>query len=205
MSFRKLIFLLLLPFSSFATEFDDFFTGLMKREGVVFTFAKYDKGGPTKFGVTLKTYQEWSRVKGVKNTDKDGNNIINENDIRLLTINDVKTIYRTKYWDFWKSDSIAKFMVKSSLVDFLVNSGVGKNYLHVKSIQKSINAVPDGIVGWNTIKLINKRHEDSMLVLIYSYRLSFIDKIIKADPTQKIYEKGWKNRILYFLNKPKKK
>ena len=205
MSIRKIIVLLILLFSSnivsaSTKEFDDFFSGLMKREGVTFTFAKFDRGGPTKFGVTLNTYIEWSKNKNIKEVDKDSDNKITANDIRLLTINDVKSIYRVRYWNYWKSDSIDKFKVKSSLVDFLVNSGVGKNSIHIKSIQKLVGVTSDGVVGMRTIYSINRKEEKQMLIIIYNYRISFIDRIIRKDPSQKIYEKGWKKRVTYFLN-----
>ena len=81
-----------------------------------------DKGGATKYDVTLET---WRNV----GYDKDGDGDIDAQDIRLLTPDDAMMVMKVGYWDRWKADSIINQSVAESLVEWLCVSSSGKHHI----------------------------------------------------------------------------
>lgn len=53
----------------------------------------------------------------------------------------------------------------------------------------------DGKVGAKTIEAINSANSKALFDKIKAKRLQFVDNIVKRDPTQKVFLKGWQNRI----------
>ena len=64
-----------------------------------YTNNKKDKGGPTKYGITLAT---WRRV----GYDKNGDGVLNEEDVKLLTKDDFHRVFKQNYWNACKADKI---------------------------------------------------------------------------------------------------
>ena len=82
-----------------------------------YTNNKKDKGGPTKYGITLAT---WRRV----GYDKNGDGVLNEEDVKLLTKDDFHRVFKQNFWNACKADKIQDQSVANMLVDFAYNSGV---------------------------------------------------------------------------------
>lgn len=171
----------------------------MEREGKVFTFARFDRGGATKFGITLGTFQSVCNRSTLYSCNKDGDQRVTSNDIRLLTINDAKTFYYNEFWNFWKADQIKDYGVADILVDYLVNSGTGSNFSNIKRVQRVLGVNPDGKIGPETIQAINRLPPRELVKKLKEARLSHVNAIIKNDPTQQKWERGWKNRINHFV------
>ena len=68
-----------------------------KWEGLKFTNDPADKGGPTKYGITLAT----AKANGL---DKDADGDVDAADVNLLTPADALAVYRTKFWDLYGCD-----------------------------------------------------------------------------------------------------
>ena len=150
-----------------------------------------DKGGATNMGVTLSTW----RAVGY---DKDGDGDIDHDDIRLLTVQDATTILKKFYWDKWKADYITNQSVANILVDWYWCSGKWG----IKIPQRLLRLVDDGIVGQNTIAALNAQIQGDFYLKVRNARLAFIKNIIKNDPTQSKFEKGWINRLNDFEYEP---
>ncbi|MCK9218932.1 MAG: hypothetical protein M0P47_02645 [Bacteroidales bacterium] len=58
---------------------------------------------------------------------------------------------------------------------------------------------PDGIAGPVTIGRLNHENPGQFLIKVYNSRVAFIRNIIRNDPTQKRFEKGWMNRVNEFI------
>lgn len=144
-----------------------------------------DKGRETNMGVTIGT---WKAV----GYDKDGDGLIGVSDLKLLTKEDVlKRVLKPHYWDRWKADHINSQSVANALVDWVWCSGA----YGVKIPQYILGVKQDGIVGPLTLAAVNKRDPRSLFNEIMKEREAFIYRIVKGNPLQKRFLKGWLNRL----------
>jgi len=147
-----------------------------------------DKGGATNRGVTIST---WRRV----GYDKDGDGDIDREDIRLLSQDDCLEVLRNFYWDRWQAGKIKNQAVADMLVDWVWSSGKWGIIIP----QRLLKVADDGVVGPVTLARVNRADPGEFLIRVYNARLAFIRKIIRDDPTQKRFEKGWINRLNDFI------
>ena len=66
---KKAIFLVIFilqtcPLSS--ADFNLYFPRLLRLEGIIFTITRYDLGGATKFGLTLKSFQSYCQSQTIE-------------------------------------------------------------------------------------------------------------------------------------------
>ena len=148
---------------------------------------KDDSGGATNFGITLAT---WRKV----GYDKNGDGVINEKDIKLLTEDDFNRVFKRNYWDACKADQIKDQSVANLLVDFAYNSGVARVS---KVIQKIVGVTADGISWSKTINAINNypRGQRQLFATLRQRRINYLNGIVIANPTQKKFYNGWMNRV----------
>lgn len=142
-----------------------------------------DRGGATQTGVTLKTYQTYCAKNGIsKPTTENLKNIPYKTWLAIL---------KEEYWDRWKADKIDSQSVANILVDFVWASGIKG----IKKPQEMLGVVPDGVVGRKTLSAVNSRGSISLFYKLKDLRLKYVEDIVKANPSQKKWLKGWKNRI----------
>ena len=85
-------------------------------------------------------------------------------------------IFKSGYWNPWKADEIVNQSIANIVVDWAWASGPGTS---IKQVQGVLGVAADGIVGPKTL----------------AARLKFVENIVRRDPTQARFLKGWKNRI----------
>lgn len=126
------------------------------------------------------TYAVWRSVFG---SDKD---------MRFLEINDADwdIVIKRLFWDRWKADEIKDQAVANTLVDWVWGSGV----YGIKIPQRMLNVTADGVVGAKTIEALNNAPKD-FLQRLYKEREDFLHRIVRSNPTQKVFLKGWMNRM----------
>lgn len=115
-------------------NFNDCLTRLLKDEGG-FTNDPRDPGGATNFGITLKDYQLYINKNGTASS------------VRDMTVDQAKTIYKSKYWDALDCDNLPSG-VDYTCFDYGVNSGLGrprKDLVKFKGLTGAalINAIND--------------------------------------------------------------
>lgn len=164
-----------------------------------------DKGGATNMGVTLGTWK-------LLGYDKNGDGIINSEDIKLLNSKDFGVILK-KYWDKWQANNIQNQSIANILVDWYWCSG---KWGIVKP-QAMLGLEADGSVGNITIDKLNSeilKNPEELFNKILQLRINFVTNIAnnsvisyekklgrKATQkeimknTQKRFLTGWLNRL----------
>lgn len=144
-----------------------------------------DKGKETNKGVTIAT---WRKV----GYDKDGDGDIDVDDLKLITDQEaVDAVLRPHYWNRWKADQIKSQSLANILVDWVWGSGVHG----IKIPQQLLDVPADGIVGPQTLAALNAQKPEAFFNLIKNRREQFFNTIVKKDPSQKVFLKGWLRRL----------
>lgn len=149
---------------------------------------KEDRGGKTNMGITLDTWKS-------QGYDKDGDGDIDADDLRIISREDVVGLLRKGYWDRWRADYICNQSIANILVDWTWNSGTNG----IKIPQRILGLKADGIVGPITLNTVNASNQRNLFDLIKSERISFVNNIVRKDPSQQKFLKGWLNRINSFI------
>ena len=150
-----------------------------------YTNNKKDKGGPTKYGITLAT---WRKV----GYDKNGDGVLNEEDVKLLTKDDFHRVFKQNFWNACKADKIQDQSVANMLVDFAYNSGVKRAATY---LQLTLGITADGIIGNKTLFAINKSNGKRLFERFKKTREDYLKSIAKG--TQKTHLNGWLRRVSY--------
>lgn len=139
-----------------------------------------DKGGCTNMGVTISTFRQYY-----------GRNKTCE-DLRKLTEEQWQYIFKKGFWDRIQGDKIECQSVANMIVDYVWASGV----YGIKYVQKLLGVSADGLIGSKTLQAINSYPSSKELFeRIRQRRLDHFDAIVKNNPSQKVFLKGWKRRV----------
>lgn len=141
-----------------------------------------DRGGATNKGVTFGTYKTYRNSVGKGAT---------VDDLKNITVSEWTAILKLMYWDLWRADLINNQSIANILVDWLWHSGSHG----IKIPQRILGVAADGVVGGQTITAVNKADQRKLFDELKAARIEFFDDIIRRNPLQKRFEKGWKNRV----------
>ena len=140
-----------------------------------------DKGGCTCKGITLPVF------RGMYGAGLDCS------DLKTISDEQAATIYKKNYWDVCGGDKICNSQIANLLVDFAINSGCRTA---IKSLQGLLDVGVDGVVGPQTIGAINA-HSDphGLFEELMKARKNHYLTIVENNPNQKVFLKGWMNRL----------
>lgn len=157
--------------------FDQAIEVILKHEGG-YVHNPNDPGGETKYGISKRSYPELN--------------------IRELTRDHAKEIYKQDYWQPLKLYMIDNANICLEIFDFAVNAGVSRS---VKLAQKLVSTKEDGILGGITAKAINEFEGDFVKAFKHA-RIIYYEALAKNNSKLRIFLKGWINRVNgnYFLN-----
>ena len=166
---------------------EDLIDEIIRREGSEYTNHPADRGGPTRYGITLATLKA---ARGVE---------MNATDVRALTESDARQIYRTMYVKPFEKIMYAP--LKSLLVDCAVNHGVKRATLF---LQQVLMVHLDGIIGPNTLAAWEReesKHGGGARVYyaVLAERLRFYGRIMTNTPSQSVFAAGWMSRCAEFV------
>ncbi len=141
---------------------------------------KNDKGGATKYGIIESEARRHGYTGNMKDFPKDK----------------AIEIYKKDYYYKNNIDKIADDRVALSVFDWGVNSGRG-----IKKIQETLNQkfnfnlAVDGIIGEKTLAAMNSVEPDLLLKEIHTAQRGYYNYLADRDPSQKVFLKGWMNRV----------
>jgi lysozyme family protein len=144
----------------------------------------HDLGGATMCGVTIATYTEYRRRKGLPKPTVE--------QLKAIPYKEWLEILKAMFWDRWKADQIRNQSIANFLVDWVWASG---NY-GIKLPQKILGVTIDGVVGPKTIAAVNAKDPDTLFYQLRQERIDFTDRICKSRPQNKRFYTGWINRII---------
>ena len=168
--------------AQFKPYFDNFL--LPWEGGSKYTETPGDLGGPTKYGITLKEWQQHGY-------DKNNDNLINATDVKMISYDDALKLCKEEYWDVFRADDIKNQSIAAAIVDFAYNCGRSMG----KRIQTIVGAKADGVFGPLTISKINNYpNQEELFNKIQEARKNRYLAIVRANPSQNKFLKGWMNR-----------
>lgn len=135
-----------------------------------------DPGGPTNFGITIADYRKYVKPNAIAA------------DVRAMRVDEAKRIYRAKYWDAQKCDSLPAG-VDYAVFDYGVNSGIGRSgkvLRRVMGMDDSTSVVTSAVIdaarSRDPVKLVNA---------ICDERIRFLQRL----STWKTFGGGWGPRV----------
>jgi lysozyme family protein len=160
-------------------EFVKALTFTLPQEGG-FSDAPADHGGATNFGLTQKDdYDAYRRAHGEPTRS-----------VREITEQEVLDIYLHSYWLPIAGDSL-KHPLGVVLFDSVVNFGVGAG---VKFAQSALGITVDGGLGPKTKAALAAADPKALALKICELRIERHEGIVKRNPSQNVFLKGWLNR-----------
>jgi lysozyme family protein len=157
-----------------AHTYDEALRRLLAHEGG-YTNHPSDPGGPTNFGITIHDYRRYVKPDA------------SAADMRAMSVDEAKAIYRAKYWDRMRCDELPAG-VDYCVFDYGVNSGTGRA---PKILQQVLGVEADGIVGPVTIRATQAANAREVIAAICDERLRYL-KSLKTWP---VFGRGWSRRV----------
>jgi lysozyme family protein len=167
-------------------NFENAFTFTIQNEGSTYTNKPTDKGGPTKFGITLSLLSVFLDRPATPE------------DVQILSEDTAKAIYQRCFWVPLRCDELPP-EIATALFDTSVNRGQEKAVLYAQNCLVGIKA--DGIIGDKTIEAINHTEVDIFLYNFIGQLQEAYIKICVNFPDQLEYLDGWlkRSRRLFLL------
>lgn len=141
---------------------------------------KYDKGGATNKGITISTFRHFYGSK------------MTIDDLKNITDEQWEKIFLVGYWRPFRADDIKCQSIANICVDWAWASGT---VTAIKQVQKVLGVPVDGIVGDITIDAINKSDAEELFNRLKKARIDFVNTIVRNNPSQARFSRGWVNRI----------
>jgi lysozyme family protein len=158
-----------------AWTYDEVLRRLLAHEGG-YTNHPSDPGGPTNFGITIYDYRKYVKPNATAT------------DVRAMTVNEAKAIYRAKYWNAQRCDELPAG-VDYSVFDYGVNRGIGRSgkvLRRVVGLADTTHVVSDEV-----LRAVAKRDPKALVIAINDERLAFLKRL----KTWPVFGKGWGARV----------
>jgi lysozyme family protein len=169
-----------------------------------------DRGGETHLGISRKFHPNWvgwqkiDRIKAAQPEDY----VRHVNDDPEL-VDLAKTFYREQFWRPVYGDQISDQSIANKVFDTAVNQGTGTS---IQYLQESLNLLnrnqrnygdivvdrkmgPKTLAAFNQFLKLEKAQPDYLLKLLNLMQANRYVEIMKRDPTQQKFARGWLNRV----------
>ncbi len=146
--------------------FDQAIAHVLRHEGGYVNDPR-DPGGETQWGISKRSYP------GVN--------------IKALTIDGAKAIYRRDYWDRVHADDLPP-VLRLPVFDMAVNQGA---LTAIKTLQRAAGVLADGVIGPATLAAITADPEKTWIGFMSRRAQRYAE-----NPQVTVYGKGWFNRLM---------
>lgn len=171
--------------------------GVLRREGSRYTNHPADRGGPTKYGITLQRLQEWRRRPTFAA------------DVEQLSEGEAREIYLSEYFTGPAFDRIGDDRLQELVTDCGVNHGVDTA---AKWIQAAAGVAVDGKLGPVSLAAINGGNQVALYLRVLAARVRIYGRLVSNDPKldalgdagkglQAQNAAGWNNRAAEFIDR----
>ena len=132
-----------------------------------------DPGGETKFGISKRAHPDL--------------------DIKNLSIDQAKEIYRKEYYENTNIDQLSDYKLTRKVFDIGVNIGPKRA---IKFLQSTMNDLGydlkvDGLLGSKTLNTVNSHEDQNEIVELFKGKIKEYYKSLKS----KRFGKGWLKRL----------
>ena len=135
-----------------------------------------DPGGPTKYGITIWDVRLYVNPHATAA------------DVKALTLDQAKAIYKSKYWDAVSGDELPQG-VDFAVFDYGVNSGIHRAAM---VLQRLVGVPDDGVIGPVTLAATAKFAPADLGAKIWDERLRFLQSL----HTWPLFGRGWGRRCV---------
>lgn len=171
---------------------------ILRREGwPKYTNLPADRGGPTKGGITLESWREYTR-----------NPAATIEDLQAVTYVQACEFYRARYIVNPRFDAITDRLLRELMID----SGVNHGPRHPsKWLQAALGVKQDGAIGPITLDALACADPRALYWRVLSRRVRLYGRLVSQDPAlafardegihlQAIFAAGWNNRAADFID-----
>lgn len=151
-----------------------------------------DPGGATKWGVSLRYLSGLENAAG----DLDGDGDVDADDVRGMSLEAAREIYRRRWWDAAPFAAIESQAVATKALDLCVNRGMSRG---VKLLQEAVRraggeVVMDGLFGPNTLAAVNGLPAGWVLTELRSAASASYQRLVAVRPRLRRFLRGWLRR-----------
>lgn len=143
-----------------------------------------DRGGATNHGITQGTYDRWRDAHSQPRQPVAG-----------ISGDEVADIYRVWYWEASRADEMPE-PIDLAVFDSAVQHG---RPAAIPLLQRALGVAPDGAIGPRTRAAIEQAKAMSLVSQVASamieLRRQLYAQIVARDPSQKVFARGWENRL----------
>lgn len=148
-----------------------------------FSNVKEDRGGPTNFGITIHDLSRWRKKE------------LTADDVKSMTRQEAEDIYWAWYWSPLHLDRIENENVAIALFDRGVLNGLTGVSRHVRVVCGKPERSPDTAHFDPLIPEVNAMDPVDFVMKLADRCDLKHEATVKADPTQRRFLAGWKNRV----------
>lgn len=162
-------------------------TDILKAEGWdKYTDHPADRGGPTKWGITQKSWGDYC-----------GGPVL-PRDVQLITEDQARAFYRHEYIEGPGYDRIESSFLIGCVTDAAVNHGTRRA---TEWLQRAVGAKQDGVLGPMTLQATKGQDDTTTALKFLSYRVQFYGRLVTRQPSQAVFARGWNNRVAKWLRR----
>lgn len=160
---------------------------IIRREGSKYTNRPNDRGGPTKYGITLATLRDYRRRQGRIGP-------VTAWDVQVLTEAEARAIYADIYvkpYEFVRSVKLRELLIDAAVQHWHDDPA--------KWLQESLGVKVDGKIGPITRRAVDLADQEKLYRQVLAKRIQYYGELITKDHKQAENAWGWMNRVSEFV------